>query len=146
MADSGHRFEYLAGIFCNLSASFVAAPHDCWCRRDQQLPFHKAAAFNYTTEDTSSGDRCALQTGLERQRTRPRSSVYLNMRRRKSTDDITEAIRKALLREKDGVLEPPPGSDINIFLDDVHLVEEVSMRAHYWLITPCAIAPNVQYC
>lgn len=47
------------------------------------------------------------------------------MRRRKSTDDIAETIRKALRREKDGVLEAPHGSDVVVFLDDVHLAEDV---------------------
>lgn len=47
------------------------------------------------------------------------------MRRHKSADDIAETISKALRREKDGVLEAPPGSRVAIFFDDVHLAEEV---------------------
>lgn len=39
--------------------------------------------------------------------------------------EVAEVVGRALRREKDGVLEPPPGSRVVVFLDDVHLAEEV---------------------
>ena len=47
------------------------------------------------------------------------------MRRRVSTDDVSEVIGRALRREKEGVLEGQLGSGVVIFLDDVHLTQEV---------------------
>lgn len=47
------------------------------------------------------------------------------MRRRGSTDSIVDVIGRALRREKDGVLEAPSGSGLIVFLDDVHILDEV---------------------
>lgn len=47
------------------------------------------------------------------------------MRRRTKVGEVAEVVGRALRREKDGVLEPPPGSRVVVFLDDVHLAEEV---------------------
>lgn len=47
------------------------------------------------------------------------------MRRRTKVEAVAGVLGRALRREKDGVLEPPPGSRVVIFLDDVHLAEEV---------------------
>lgn len=53
------------------------------------------------------------------------STVYLSMRRRGATEDVARVIGGALRREKDGVLEGPLASEVVIFLDDVHLTQEV---------------------
>lgn len=55
----------------------------------------------------------------------PRSTVYLSMRPLATTNDIEGVIGRALKREKDGVLEAPQQSTAVIFLDDVHLAQEV---------------------
>lgn len=47
------------------------------------------------------------------------------MRRLTTTHDIEGVIGRALKREKDGVLEPPQQSATVVFLDDVHLAQEV---------------------
>lgn len=78
--------------------------------------------------DTHSGDnKNANGSSLPQRRRRllPRSSVYLSMRRLTTTDDIAGVVARALRREKDGMLEAPPGSTAVVFLDDVHLAEEV---------------------
>ena len=51
--------------------------------------------------------------------------MYLNMRRLATTNDIEGVIGRALKREKDGVLEAPQQSIPVLFLDDVHVAQEV---------------------
>lgn len=55
----------------------------------------------------------------------PWSTVYMSMRRRGAAEDVAKVIGGALRREKDGVLEGPLASGVVIFLDDVHLTQEV---------------------
>ena len=78
---------------------------------------------------SSSEDR-AVHEGVpslsqRTRRTLPRSTVYLNMRRLATTNDIEGVIGRALKREKDGVLEAPQQSIPVLFLDDVHVAQEV---------------------
>lgn len=51
--------------------------------------------------------------------------MYLSMRRLATAHDVEGVIGRALKREKDGVLEAPHRSTPVIFLDDVHLAQEV---------------------
>lgn len=55
----------------------------------------------------------------------PWSTVYMSMRRRGAAEDVGKVIGGALRREKDGILEGPLASGVVIFLDDVHLTQEV---------------------
>ncbi|CAM9710872.1 unnamed protein product [Scytosiphon promiscuus] len=95
--------------------------------RDTKGPQTKAADLLASSKDghsegasNSRQDRHAL----------PLSTVYLSMRRLARTEDVTGVIARALGREKDGVLEPPPGSGTVVFLDDVHFGEEPAGDGH----------------
>ncbi|CAM9103796.1 unnamed protein product, partial [Discosporangium mesarthrocarpum] len=54
----------------------------------------------------------------------PCTAAYISIRHQLSPDNIVNAIERAMQRERAGVLEPPQGSRMVLFLDDVHLAEE----------------------
>ena len=92
-----HRQAETAGVQANAASS----PEDKGEHEDEPSASQRA--------------RCSL----------PRSTVYLSMRRVATTNDIEGVLGRALKREKDGVLEAPQQSALVLFLDDVHVAQEV---------------------
>lgn len=72
-----------------------------------------------------NNDTASSRTQERRQHAMPRSSLYLSFRRVVTADEFSSTLRRGLQREKDGVLEASPGSDVVVFLDDMHLAKGV---------------------
>lgn len=111
------RTRKKVGLVC-VNQSLPASFNDGYVTREANAQQAEAAGERTVHEHTPP-------TSQRSRHSLPRSTVYLSMRRLATTNDVEGVIGRALKREKDGVLEAPQQSTAVIFLDDVHLSQEV---------------------